>query len=176
MRRFLAAVAVVALTACSGVDEGEKVDGGAPAAEAPAAGQPATTVPAPSATKAVGDKVALANGDTIQVHSYTPNVAASNQFAKPTAGMTFSVIDVEGCAKGANATGVVNPFYFALQMADNTRAEPTFLPVKTPELHSGAQAPGDCIRGNVGFEVPSAAKPIAVVFTSFGTSVKWNIP
>lgn len=173
MRRFLAAVAVVALAACSGVDEGERVDSGAPATDSPAADQPATTAPA---AKAVGDKVALANGDTIQVYSYTPNVPASNQFATPAAGSAFSVIDVEGCAREASPTGVVNPFAFELQMPDNTRVDATFLPVKSPELRSGAQAAGDCIRGNVAFEVPTGVKPVAVVFSGFGTSVKWSIP
>lgn len=173
MRRFLAAVAVVALTACSSVDEGERVDSGAPAGDAPAADQPATTAPA---AKTVGDKVALANGDTVQVYSYTPNVAASNQFATPPAGTAFSVIDVEGCAKAANPTGVVNPFAFELQMPDNTRVDATFQTVKSPGLNASAMAPGDCIRGNVAFEVPTAAKPVAVVFGAFGTSVKWNIP
>lgn len=174
MRRFLVAAVVAAMTACS-VDEGEKVDSGAPAVDAPA-GQPVTTAAPAPATKAVGDKVALSNGDTIQVFSYTPNVAASNQFAKPAAGTAYAVIDVEGCAKVASPTGVVNPFSFELQMPDNTRADATFLPVKTPELRSGAQAPGDCIRGNVAFEVPTSTKPVAVVFSNFGTVVKWNIP
>lgn len=157
MRQFLVALAVAILTACSGVDEGEKVDSGQP----PAGGADTTAAPAPVAPKVVGDKVALENGDTIQVHSYTPNVRASNQFSKPEAGMVFAVADVEGCAKEANPTGVVNPFFFELQMPDNTRAGATFQPVKGPELHSGAQAPGDCIRGNVAFEVPSGIKPVA---------------
>ena len=183
MRRFLAPAALVALTACSGgVDEGNRVDSGTAEptigtsvqAEAQRqAAQATTTIPR---ILVVGHKVELQNGDTIQVHSYTPNVAASNRFATPAAGTAFSVIDVEGCARAASPTGVVNPFSFELQMPDNTRADATFLPVKTPELRSGAQAPGDCIRGNVAFEVPTGVKPVAVVFSNFGTVVKWNIP
>lgn len=174
MRRALLAITALALAACSaGVDEGKRVDAGTdPTVESSA--QAATTAPARALV--VGNKAELSNGDTIQVHSYTPNVAASNQFARPAAGMAFAVIDVEGCAKQASSAGVVNPFFFELQMPDNTRVDATFLPVKTPELRSGAMAAGDCIRGNVGFEVPTSAKPVAVVFSGFATSVKWSIP
>lgn len=182
----LAAVAALALAACSGsVDEGERVETGDPPAAvdpgqggtaAPTAAPTAPSTSPPARANAVGDKVSLANGDTIQVYSYTPNVPASNQFATPDPGHAFAVIDVEGCARAANPTGVVNPFAFELQMPDNTRLTPTFLPVKSPELRSGAQAAGDCIRGNVAFEVPTSAKPVAVVFSTFATSVKWNIP
>ena len=183
MRRFLAAAAVAALTACSGgVDEGQlPAEGGADTTAGTSVQADAQREAARSTTTlpqvfVVGHKLSLSNGDTIQVHSYTPNVTASNQFAKPGPGMSFSVIDVEGCARQASTTGVVNPFFFELQMPDNTRADATFLPVKTPELRSGAMAAGDCIRGNVAFEVPTGVKPVAVVFSTFATSVKWNIP
>lgn len=166
------ALAVVALAACGGVDEGERVQPFEQPGDTSAA---VDTTAAPAKTNVVGDKVALRNGDTLQVHSYTQNVTAANQFSKPATGMVFAVADVEGCAKEANPTGVVNPFFFELQMPDNTRADATFQPVKGPELRSGAQAPGDCIRGNVAFEVPAGTKPVAVVFSGFGTSVKWNI-
>lgn len=181
MRCSLVALAVVVLTACAAdVDEGE-IDAGV---DPPSETSP-TTVPniwatdttkrAPQSAK-VGDKVSLQNGDTIQVRSYTPNVPAPNQFFEPDPGNSFAAVDVEACAGPDSSNGVASTFDFELQMPDNTRMDATFMPAKEPELKSGALAAGDCIRGWVSFEVPTGAKPAAVVFSDFDTSLKWAIP
>lgn len=172
MRR-LAVLVLVALAGCSGVDEGTKVESSPSApTDQPAAVE---TTTAPTRANVVGDKVALRNGDTVQVYSYNSGITSGNQFLRPKAGMQYVAIDVEGCAKAASPFGTVNPFSFHLAMPDNTRLQ-SGVPAKEPALNSGAQAPGDCIRGWVTFEVPTGAKPAAVIFDELGTSVKWAIP
>jgi hypothetical protein len=51
-------------------------------------------------------------------------------------------------------------------MSDNSRLQPTY--GATDNLHSDDVAPGDCIKGEVTFEVPVGQQPTAVLFDYSG--------
>ncbi len=64
---------------------------------------------------------------------------------------------------------------FDLQMPDNTRLQPT-VPAIDPILPATDLLPGECVRGNVTFEVPQEATPDHVVFEKMsGETAKWAI-
>jgi hypothetical protein len=65
-----------------------------------------------------------------------------------------------------------NPYFFALQMPDNTRVQPTVGVVK-PALNAAELPLGECLRGNVSFEVPQGQTPSYVLLTNPPT--KWAI-
>ncbi len=122
----------------------------------------------------VGDTAKLGEG-RIRVYQYYGQVPAQNDFMRPKGGMEFGAIDVEGCANNDAQRFSLNPFYFNLQMPDNTRSEST-MPAAEPELNHTELAPGECVRGYVTFEVPQGQTPIAIYFKPMGgESARWNI-
>lgn len=155
----LVGVALILLIGCTVVDEGRP------------AGQAGQATPAPR--HQVGDRVALEDGSTVQVFNVGP--VADDDDWPPDPGHSYVAADVEGCAGSPSPFGSVNPFDFGLVMADNTRLAPGF-PVATPRLDAIAQVAGDCNRGFVTFEVPEAATPVAVTFSTIGVAVRWAIP
>jgi hypothetical protein len=122
----------------------------------------------------VGDTAKLKDG-RIRVYQYYPQVQSQNQFMQPKAGMEFGAINVEGCANNDAQSFSLNPFFFNIQMPDNTRREAAF-PVAEPPLNHTDLAPGECVRGWVTFEVPQGQKPNAIYFKPMGgESARWNI-
>jgi hypothetical protein len=69
-----------------------------------------------------------------------------------------------------------NPFFFALQMPDNTRLQPK-VPVSEPALKAAALSAGECLRGDITFEVPQGQTPSYALITNSQTqkSAKWAI-
>lgn len=119
----------------------------------------------------LGDTVTFRYGDTVTVYSYTSPVQPDGELIQPKAGNQFAAIDVEGCAGSVEVTGEsgntqmgFNPFSFALQMPDNTRLQPS-IPVVEPALYAANLSAGDCLRGNVSFEIPQGQTPHYVLFT-----------
>jgi hypothetical protein len=102
-----------------------------------------------------------------KMYQYYGQVPAQNEFMRPKGVMEFGAIDVEGCANDDAQSFSLNPFYFNLQMPDNTRSEST-MPAAEPELNHTELAPGECVRGYVTFEVPQGQTPIAIYFKPMG--------
>lgn len=170
MRWRAAAAALLLLGAAS-------CTGGNSGGTSPAGGNGATTTPTAveHKTAALGDKVPMRNGESVQVYTYEPNTAPTNPFSKAQPGNSFAAIDVEGCAGiGGSRTGVLNPFYFTLTLADGTRVQ-TSIPVKEPALPVGPQPANECRRGFVTYEVSSEAKAVAVVLDAPGLNITWSI-
>jgi hypothetical protein len=117
-------------------------------------------------------------GDNVTVYSYTSPVQPTHpEVWQPKAGTNYAAIDVErgtGTEPGPKADEMAfNPFFFTLQMPDNTRIQPT-VGVVEPALNATSLPLGDCVRGNVSFEVPQDTNPSYVVFENPPT--KWAIP
>lgn len=121
----------------------------------------------------IGETAAFPYGDTVTLYSYTsPAQATHPEVWTPSPGSQYAVIDVEGCggtqavpdAQGESLTSVFSPDFFALQMPDNTRLEPT-VGVVEPALEAVDIPAGKCVRGNVSFEVPQGVTPKSIELT-----------
>jgi hypothetical protein len=134
-----------------------------------------TTAGPPLGEFAIGKRVALPNGDTVQVFEFLAAVTPSNQFSKPAPGSVFAVIDVEGCAGNSPAPdGILNPFFFHLNLRDRSTV-PAGIPVKEPALTVPSLASGDCSRGFVTFEVPEGVAAQAVTYDIPTGSIRWKL-
>ncbi len=112
----------------------------------------------------VGEGVTFSSGAKVTVYSYSSPVQSNNEFSKPEAGTQFAAIDVEGCAGSQSGDeNSLNPYYFSLQMPDNTRMRPT-ASVAEPALPLTNLLPGGCVRGLVTFQVPQGQGPSHVHF------------
>jgi hypothetical protein len=142
---------------------------------------PPESVPAQQILR-VGETATFRYGDTTTVYSYTSPAQSGNEFIQPTAGTQFAVIDVESCAGSVEVTDPsgtttqmsVNPFQFSLQMPDNTRIQPNLVFAPAPALPVTNLLAGECVRGNVGFEVPQGQTP-SFVLQAGTPSAKWAI-
>jgi hypothetical protein len=123
-------------------------------------------------TLQIGQEASFDNGGSVTVHSYEQPVFSPNQFAKPKAGNDYAMLDVEGCAGDMQAT--LNPFDFQGQMSDNTRLRATLITGLEPQLHHTDLLPGDCVRGNVGLEVPQGQSPQAIIYTQGQQTARWT--
>ena len=125
----------------------------------------------------LGDTATFRLGDKVTVYSYTSPVQPTNPGVwTPKPGTQYAAIDVEGCTgtePGENSnTMAFNPFFFSLQMPDNTRIQPT-VGVVEPALNAAELPLGECLRGNVSFEVPQGQPPSYVVLNN--PPAKWAI-
>ena len=129
----------------------------------------------------LGETATFRYGETTTVYSYVSPDQSANEFIQPEAGNQFAVIDVEICAGSGEGIGPsgntqlsINPFQFSLEIPDNTPIEPTLLASPEPALPAANLSAGECVRGNLGFEVPQGQTPNVVV--QEGTpSAKWAI-
>ena len=124
----------------------------------------------------VGQKKQLPDGTVATLFGVDRTVKAAALLA-PSPGNTLYGTDVQVCA-GSTAT-TYNKVYFAMVMADKTRAVATLTPLKEPGLGTGQLTPGQCIRGWMTFPVPAGAKPATLtlapgLFSS--TTVTWDLP
>ena len=161
LARFLLLVACSALAGACGESDGK-------------GDAPPSTAPVKQAGKGqIGNKVELRNGHTVQLHAYDPNVPGAPDL-KPDPGKVFVAIDVEGCAGAPAPGGLMNPFFFSLQLPDQARADAAF-PVREPALHAVSQAAGECNRGWVTFEISKGSRPSAVLFSYFAETARWDL-
>lgn len=121
-----------------------------------------------------GDTVTFPSGDSVTLHSYTSPVQSEERFWQPQPGKQFATIDVEGCAgsSAGNGYATLNPFYFSLQMPDNTRLGLTIPAVIRPDLNHTNLEPGECVRGFVSFQVPQGTTPS---YVHMGSSMRVSI-
>jgi hypothetical protein len=129
--------------------------------------------PPPPAPAKVGDRLTTEDGNTVQVFTYGP--ATPSQYASVTPGTSLVAIDVQGCVPAGGKAQSFNPLDFSLKMSDNTKADAALGDVDG-QIDSSTVAPGDCVRGKVGFEVPAGKQPVSILFQPFGaTALKWSI-
>jgi hypothetical protein len=129
----------------------------------------------------LGETATFLYGDTTTVYSYVSPDQSANEFIQPKAGNQFAVIDVEICAGSGEGIGPsgntqlsINPFQFSLQIPDSTPIEPTLLASPEPALPAANLSAGECLRGNLGFEVPQGQTP-TFVHQEGTPSAKWAI-
>jgi Domain of unknown function (DUF4352) len=129
----------------------------------------------------LGETATFLYGDTTTVYSYVSPDQSANEFIQPKAGNQFAVIDVEICAGSGEGIGPsgntqlsINPFQFSLQIPDSTPIEPTLLASPEPALPAANLSAGECVRGNLGFEVPQSQTP-TFVHQEGTPSAKWAI-
>jgi hypothetical protein len=126
----------------------------------------------------LGDTAISPAGDRLIIHSY--------EFGyEPEDGYEFLAIDVEVCASEnpESQLSSINPFYFILQLTDNTRAKPTMnktpiskKPLKEPLLEVVDLFPDDCARGWVTFPIPEGKQLKFVVLKHPRWITRWAIP
>lgn len=128
-----------------------------------------TSSPAETPTLVLGDTATTAdNGTTLAVLSYESPVAVKG--AKPDRGFEFSGVEVKGCAgpDSENSLMHIGPGAFALRMPDGARLQPEKFgedaKVKEPALQSMNPLPGECGRGFVTFQTPTAERPELVLY------------
>lgn len=99
----------------------------------------------------------------------------ADSFSAPSPGTTLYAVDVQACAGTQSAS--YNELYFALHMADNTKADPDLMAQKTPDLGSGDLAAGQCSRGWITFDVPPGAIPAQLVMNPpfSSTVITWKL-
>jgi hypothetical protein len=99
----------------------------------------------------------------------------------------FAVVDFEGCVD-SQREGVVTlyPSDVVLELSDGSEANATRA-VQEPSLTEDTPVPsGECVRGNIAFEVPEGETPAAVVYSGVAraevsevyggvASVRWEI-
>lgn len=120
---------------------------------------------------ALGEKVTLANGETVALHGYQGSVRPEG--AGPGDPRSFSVIDVEACA-GLDGRSIAEPGRFELEMADGSRIAAASVVAKPPPL-GPPTTPGQCSRGTVSYEVDPARNPAAVSFATGESAVRWRV-
>jgi hypothetical protein len=176
---FVVVGASVILAACS---SSAKVSTGK------AAGTVSTTTTGPTTTTTeatttttvsnfkVGDVVTTKAGNRITLHAWTFPAQAGNPYTTASAGTAYGAADVEGCAAAGGSGGTFGPFDFQIQMADNTRLQPTY-GGPGPMLNSTTLAAGDCVRGWISYNVPVGGHPAFLVYgQAFGSeSIKWAL-
>jgi hypothetical protein len=143
---------------------------------APATAPPTTAPPTTATVPGVGATLTTSDGATVQLLSYGPDSGAANGFITPKAGNSLVSINTQGCASKTGSTTSFNPLYFTLKMKDNTVADAALGEIDG-QIDSSDQAPGTCIRGKVGFEVPPGEVPATVIFSTIGgdSILQWSI-
>lgn len=131
-----------------------------------------TTTTEPAAT--VGSTLTLKNGSTLQLFGYGPATPPSSYTMKPD--HTVVAVDVQGCVPSSGEETSFNPLDFSVKLPDNTKVSAA-LGAVDGQIDSSRVAAGDCLRGKVGFAVPSGSQPEALYFQPFGSSaLRWTLP
>jgi hypothetical protein len=115
------------------------------------------------------------NGSSVQLIAFGPDPGASNGFIRPKAGSSLVSAMVQGCAP-KSGTASFNPLYFTLKMKDNTTADAALGEVDG-QIDSSDQSPGSCVRGKIGFEVPTGETPATLIFqqVGIGQALQWKV-
>ncbi len=134
-------------------------------------GDTTTTRAATEETTKVGETLTLDDGAKATVYSVTPNSPAPNDFVTPTAGSTFTGVDLEQCAGSESLP--VNPLYWRVQTTDNREDDAV---LGAQDFQTGDLAANQCRRGSVLFEVPDGQTVKAVILTDvlLGETARWT--
>ena len=69
-------------------------------------------------------------------------------------GWVFALGDFEACLTQPGARWDFNPYGFFIHLEDNTRVSQTYM-LREPELPLAVLRDQECIRGSIGFEIPT---------------------
>ncbi|MGW1721130.1 DUF4352 domain-containing protein [Streptomyces sp. NPDC002156] len=95
-------------------------------------------------------------------------------------GQKWALAEVKVCNRGTDAFPVT-PFTWSLAYADGVRVEPTHVSSGLPEplypMETKVKG-GDCVRGNITFEVPLEGRAERVVYSpsDLDEPVDWTVP
>lgn len=135
----------------------------------------ATNTPSPSptlsaVTVAMGARVETAAGNFVTVVSFLPSIGKA-----PGTDMVYAAADIQACG-GPHVTpgSGVQRTLFDVETPDS-RAWPSVVAKKKPQLGPALLKPNKCVRGWVTFSIPKTPKPAFVVLLS-STLVRWKIP
>lgn len=169
--------------------EEEAVKEEAPTKEEPAQEEPtATPEPEPTATPEpaptqqtvfnAGDIVSI--GDSVLVVLGWENIE-ENDFSKPDAGNKFIAVEIVIVNQGDSSASISSGLQTELKDAESRRYQPDFMAdtVTGSGGINGELAPGERVRGKVGFQIPEGAQGLQLGFDAeiFGTGkVVVNLP
>lgn len=158
----------------------------APTVAKAASTPPSSTKPDPSPS-ASQEKLKL--GDTVDIDSDVQSSAAVLSYQDKAirglpellgAGQKWAVAEVKVCNRGAEAFPVTT-FVWSLAYEDGTRVEPAGtnagdLPQPLYPMDAKVSG-GDCVRGNIPFQVPKSGRPERVLYSpdSLDGPVEWQV-
>lgn len=150
------AAASVAVIASGSDNKAEKVDSGGNADSSTTGGNSPTTFK-------VGDEVKL--GDwTVKVWGVQDPYTSTNQFAQPTPGGRFVLLDTEVKNTGNDAKSVSSLLCFKVQDSANREYTEDIASGAQPGPPDGEVPPGQAKRGNVVFDIPADATGLKLNF------------
>lgn len=137
----------------------------APAVEqaAPTAAPAAATAPAGLQRYKVGDVISINDLVMVVLGWDTPK---GDQFSKPETGKQFVAVDLLLVNKGTSATSISSLAQMTLKDASDQKYTLDLLAASAAGASSpeGELAPGERVRGKVGFQVPEGAQGLTFVF------------
>ncbi|MFJ8636437.1 DUF4352 domain-containing protein [Streptomyces sp. NPDC093568] len=178
-----AALLLAALTAgCSSDSHGPTVSK-ATDTPAPVSSSPSSS-PSPSEeTYKLGDSINISNAGidfTVTALSFKDE-GISSLPGLLSAGEKWAVVEVKVCNTGSQVFSV-SPFPWSLAYEDGARVQATGVSgaeLPAPEYPVDAKAPGgDCVRGNIPFEVPKSGRAERVLYgpEDLEEPVEWTVP
>jgi len=189
MRRTipLALAACLTVAGCAGSSDGR--DGRDDKATVTKASGSASARPAPGATPAPAPAM-LAIGETADITFSEGELTATVLAFRDegirsdpdllTQGHKWALVEARVCNKTARVVSV-SPFTWTLAYADGVRVEPAHMSsgLPRPLYPVGAKVrAGDCVRGNITFEVPDEGRPERVLYSPevVDEPVEWQLP
>lgn len=149
----------------------------------------ATTPPSTPATSPTKKTADLKIGDTAEITSDVDSSAAALNYKDENiegiqellgAGQKWAVAEVKVCNRGAEAFSV-STFVWSLAYEDGARVEPAGtnageLPQPIYPMDAKVSG-GDCVRGNIAFQVPEEGRPERVLYSpdSLDEPVEWQV-
>ncbi|MFC8201348.1 DUF4352 domain-containing protein [Streptomyces sp. NPDC057298] len=176
-----AALLLATLVSCSSGSSGKPTV--AKASDTPSASNSPSPSPSPSSkTYKLGDTIDISAGyDFSAVVLAFKDKGISAGPGLESAGQKWAVAEVKVCNKDTEPFEV-SPFVWALAYEDGARLEPAHITgSELPQPLYPADAKvraGDCVRGNVSFEVPDEGRAERVLYSPGGLDepVEWTIP
>lgn len=183
------AAAVIAAIVTTGVVVANSRDDGQ-SASSPTVSK-ATGAPKPTHTPSPAkERQAFKVGDTAEIKATDTDFTAAVLAFKDeginggpgllSAGEKWAIVEAKVCNKGAEGFAV-SPFVWSLAYTDGARVEPTHisgseLPQPLYPMDAKVNA-GDCIRGNITFQVPKEGRPERVLYSpdDVDEPVEWAI-
>jgi hypothetical protein len=179
---LIAGIVTAGVVVSNSRDDGESAPTVAKAASAPASSTKSSPSPSPT-------QETLKFGDTVDIDSDVQSSAAVLAYRDKGvrglpellgAGQKWAVVEVKVCNRGAEAFPVTT-FVWSLAYEDGARVESAGTnagALPQPLYPMDAKVPGgDCVRGNIAFQVPVEGRPERVLYSpdSLDEPVAWRV-